>query len=408
MNNKKKTIIVASVVLVVTLAAIVITRSCLRAIEKAKMEEKIKNAIIEVELAEDLTAGFATKKKVSDFVISLNGQLVEDFEIDTTNLGTKKIDFEFINDDEIRVPYSFEIEVKDITPPLVWLFGDYNITTSFAGTLESKILCADDYDDEPTCRVEGSYDTKKAGTYDLNFKATDSSGNETNIPFKLHVSKPSQSGSSYEPNPDSFKELVAKYKDDKTSLGIDVSSWQGDIDFERVRKAGVEFAFVRVGSKWGYDGEYFLDSRFERNMKGFEEVGIPVGAYFYSYARNEEEAKEEAEWLIEKLENYDVSLPIAFDFEDWGRYNEYKMSLYRLNRNAEVFIETLEKAGYRGMIYGSVNYLNKMWNTDGKLVWGAHYTTKVDYRGKFDYWQISSEGVVDGIAGFVDLDIMYK
>lgn len=405
----KKRICIITSILICTIVLITIgIKSGIRAYEKAKEEEKIKNAVIEVELSEDLTAKFASKKKVSDYVTSLNGKIIDDHMIDTTELGTKKVQFDFINEDDIKIPYSYEIEVKDTTPPLVWLFGDYYVTTAFTGTLESKILCADDYDDEPVCKVEGEYDTKKVGTYKLNFKAYDSSGNVTDIPFNLHVSKPSQGGSTYTPNPDKFSEFAAKYEDEHTFLGIDVSSWQGDIDFQKVKNAGVKFAFVRVGSKWGADGDYFLDSKFERNMKGFMEVGIPIGAYFYSYARNEQEAKEEAEWLIEKLEDYKIDLPIAFDFEDWSRYNDYKMSLYRLNRNAEVFIETLEKAGYEGMLYSSINYLNRVWDTDGKIVWGAHYTTKADYRGKFDYWQISSEGIVDGIQGFVDLDIMYK
>lgn len=376
--------------------------------EKVIEAEKINNAIIEVELVENLDAEFTSSKKVSDFITSINGEIVDDFLVNTTELGEQSVFFEFINDDDVKVPYSFKINIKDVTPPVVWLGSDYYITTKFDSTLEEKILCADDHDDKPVCKVEGEFDMTTVGKYDLNFKATDQSGNETNIPFTLHVTEPSSSSSTYNPTRLKFKDMITKFKNEDTSLGIDVSSWQGDIDFNKVKDAGVEFAFVRVGSKWGMDGDFFLDSKFERNMHGFNDIGIPVGAYFYSYARDENEAREEAEWMIDKLKDYKVDLPVAFDFEDWSRYNAYKMSLYRLNRNAEVFISTLKEAGYDAMLYGSLNYLNRLWKPSDKLVWGAHYTTNADYRGKFDYWQFSSAGIVDGISGNVDLNIMYK
>lgn len=376
---------------------------------KVYEDEKVKNAIIEVTLTEDLDVSFDSEVKLSDLVESINGKFDDDFKIDTTILGEKEIKFKYTNEDDIKVDYSFKINVIDDVSPVVWLGNDYYVTTAFRGALEDKILCADDHDDEPYCKVEGAYDTKKVGTYDVKFVARDTSGNETVKPFKLHVSKPSSGGgSSYIPSKVYFNTAIDKFKKDDVALGIDVSSWQGDLNFEKVKNAGVEFAFVRVGSKWGREGEFFLDSRFERNMKGFNEVGIPVGAYFYSYAQNEEEAKEEALWLIERLKDYKVDLPIAFDFEDWNNYNKYKMSLHRLNRNAEVFIETLESAGYEGMLYGSLNYLGKMWKKDGKTIWGAHYTMNADYEGTFDFWQFSASGRVDGIYADVDLNVWYK
>lgn len=406
MNRKKIIIVLISSIFIVAL--FVIGKFGIEIYQKSKEAEKIKNATIEIELTEDLTASFNTEKKVSDFIKSINGKIVDDHSLDTISLGKQKVEFEFINDEDIKVPYSYEITVSDTTPPLVNLGSDYYVTTKFDGTLEEKILCADDHDDEPICTVEGTYDTSKVGTYKLNFKAADSSGNETNIPFTLHVSKPSTTSSTYNPTRLQFSDMIAKFKGENTALGIDVSSWQGDINFQKLKNAGVEFAFVRVGSRWQKNNEFFLDSKFEQNMKGFNDVGIPVGAYFYSYAKNEDEAREDAEWLIEKLECYNVDLPIAFDFEDWGRYNQYKMSLYRLNRNAQTFIETLEKAGYKGALYGSVSYLNKMWDRTDRTIWAAHYTTNANYRDYAEFWQYSAAGRVDGINGDVDLDIWYK
>ncbi len=372
-------------------------------------ENRVKNATIIVDLVDDLEVPFASKRSVSDFIEDINGKIIDDFKVDTVSLGEKEIKFSYINDEDIEIPYSFKINVVDNTAPLVWLGSSYSVNTSFNSTLEEKIMCVDDHDDEPNCHVEGEYDTKVPGSYKLNFVAEDSSGNVTNIPFTLKVTKPSSGeGSSYNPPKYKFDDAKVDLGVEGAKFGIDVSSWQGNLDFEKVKNAGVDFAIVRVGSTWGKDGEYFLDSKFERNMEGFNEVGIPVGAYFYSYAKNEDEAREEAEWVIANLKKYDVDLPVAFDFEDWSKFNQYKMSLYRLNRNAEVFIETLEKAGYEGMLYGSLNYLNKIWNYEDKTVWVAHYTKNANYNGKFKFWQFSAAGRVDGVPADVDLDIMYK
>lgn len=404
----KKSIKYVIVVLIIVLSGIVIFYGS-KAMSKVREEEKIKKATVIVELVEDRKTGFASKKHVSEFIENINGDIVDDFLVDTSSLGEKTIEFEYINDEGIKIPQSFSIQVEDTTAPIVWLGSSYSVTTKFDSTLEEKIMCVDDYDDVPSCKVEGEYDTKKAGTYNVKFVAEDSSGNRTEIPFTLTVTNPtSGGGSSYNPPKYKFEDAKNDLGGEGVKFGIDISEWQGVLDFEKLKNAGVEFAFVRVGSKKGIGGDFFLDSKFDRNMAGFNEVGIPVGSYFYSYARNEDEAKEEAEWLVQYLKKYKVDLPVAFDFEDWGRYNRYKMSLYRLNRNAEVFIETLNKYGYEGMLYGSLNYLNKLWNTEDKTVWVAHYTKNANYQGKFKFWQFSAAGRIDGVPGDVDMDIMYE
>lgn len=405
MSKKTKYILIGSVLVII---CVIVTIMGVNFLKIKEEKRKIKNATIIVNLVEDKKVTFANKMKVSDFIVDINGEIVEDKEVDTVTLGEKDVSFEYVNEEGIKIPYSFQIEVVDDTPPVVWLGSTYNINTNFKGSLEEKILCADDYDDEPTCKIEGEYNTGEVGSYKLTFIAEDSSGNRTEVPFTLNVSKPKSGGSSYSSSKYKFDDAKADLGGEGVSFGIDVSSWQGDINFLKVKNAGVEFAMVRVGSKWGIDKDFFLDSKFERNMKGFNEVGIPVGTYFYSYARNEEEAKQEAEWLIDYLKDYKVDLPIAFDFEDWNNYNKYKMSIYRLNRNAEAFIETVRKAGYDGMIYGSLNYLNRFWNIEDKTVWVAHYTKNANYKDKFKFWQFSAAGRVDGVPADVDLDIMYK
>lgn len=372
-------------------------------------KEKIKNATILVDLEENLTTPFNTEElHVSDFIKSINGTIKDDYTIDTTKIGEQEIKFEYTNDENILVPFSFKIEVQDITPPLVWLSNSYNITTNFQGNLTDKILCADDYDNEPTCEIKGDYQTDTPGTYPLTFVATDSSNNITEIPFTLNVSKPSSGNSTTQNKTYPFKEMYEKFKNENTMIGIDVSFWQGDIDFQAVKEAGVEFAFIRIGSMKKSTREYFLDTKFQRNIEGFKQVGIPIGAYFYSYAQNEQDAIEDANYVIKELNEAKLDLPIAFDFEDWSNYNNYKMSLYNLNKNAKAFINTVEQAGYKGMLYGSLNYLNKMWDTKDQTIWVAHYTNNANYEDKYKFWQFTASGTVPGINGQVDLDIMYK
>jgi len=369
--------------------------------------KKIKNAIIIVQLQNDLNIEFATNVKISDLITNINGKIIDDKNIDTLLLGEKEVKFEYINDQNIKIPYSFKINVVDKIAPLVWLKGAFTVDKNFEGELVDKIICADNYDDEPSCHIEGYFDRSQVGKYNLKFLARDSSGNISEIPFVLNVVEPKKVNNNLKPKT-LFKDVVATHKSENTAIGIDVSKWQGDIDFEKVKESGVEFVFIRVGTKNGRGQEYVLDPKFEQNVKGFSKVGIPIGVYFYTYAQNEEESIKDAKWVIDKIKNKKIDLPIVYDFEDWNNYNKYKMSLYRLNRNAEVFIKTVEKYGYEGMIYGSKNYLESFWNTNNKNIWLAHYVNETTYKGNYNFWQLCNNGKIAGINGDVDINVMYK
>ena len=98
-----------------------------------------------------------------------------------------------------------------------------------------------------------------------------------------------------------FSEMRDKYKTNDTKVGIDVSKWQGDIDFSKVKAAGAEFVMIRIGYQDGFDGEYVVDPYYEKNIAGALENGLDVGVYFYTYSKNSEEAVKQAEWIVEKL-----------------------------------------------------------------------------------------------------------
>lgn len=371
---------------------------------------RVKFAKIEVVLVDDLTIEFASEKHVSDFIASINGTITDDYTIDSTSLGTKDVKFNFKNDDGIKVSYTYQVEVKDSVAPVIWLGSSYTITKGKDMDLVNKILCGDNEDANPNCYIEGEYDYNTPGTYPLTFKAEDKSGNSTEQKFNLHVIEPPKNTTSTKPTEPSktlFEDVVANYKTENTRIGIDVSKWQGDIDFNAIKEAGVEFIIIRVGGTRGTNKEYFVDETFEQNIKKANELGIDVGIYFYSYANSNEHAKRDAKWVIEQIKPYKVTLPIAFDWENWNSFNDYNLSFFGLTDMAHTFLDTIKEAGYEGLLYSSKNYLERIWLPTKYDTWLAHYTTKTNYEGDYKFWQLCDDGRVDGINGAVDIDILY-
>ena len=209
-----------------------------------------------------------------------------------------------------------------------------------------------------------------------------------------------------EPVYTNFNSIVENYKNDKTKIGLDISSWQGDVDFEALKNAGVEFVMIRVGGTIGTNGEYFLDKKFKQNIENANKYGIQAGIYFYSYADSLEHARRDAKWVLKQIKKYKIDLPIAFDWEEWSNFNEYHLSFFGLTSMAEEFLKVIEEAGYQGMLYSSKTYLENMWMKTKYDIWLAHYTSNTTYQGDYKIWQICENGKVDGIDGAVDIDIM--
>lgn len=369
---------------------------------------EIKNAVVKVVLKDNLEADFADTLRVSSFIESINGKIVDDYYLNTDSLGKKKIDFEYINDDGIKIKYNYEINVVDREAPLIWLGKSYNVTRGSEDNLIDKIMCGDNYDNNPECVIEGDYNLDNVGSYNLVFKATDSSGNVSKKKFILNVNEASsKKESNGVKSVTEFSDVIKNYKNDNTQIGIDVSKWQGDIDFSKLKSAGVEFVIIRIGSSTGINGENFIDSKFIQNIKNANSVGIPVGVYFYSYANSVDRAISDAKWIIENIKDYKVELPIAFDWENWGSFNTYELSFFGLTNMAKRFMDTVKASGYDAMLYSSKTYLENIWMSVDYPVWLAHYTKNTNYAGAYSYWQICSNGRVDGINGDVDIDIRY-
>ena len=405
-NMKNKIIIISIIVLLIVFLVI---GSLLG--YRAYQQWRIANAEIIVELNDNLEIDVFSDVKLSSLIKSINGELVKDFSINTKKVGKQAVKFKYVNTDDIEVSYTFEIDVVDKVAPLIFSSKSFSVTKGYTGNLEEELFCGDNYDNNPKCEIIGHYDYNVSGSYPVAFLGTDSSGNVSRTDFTLNVKEPSTSSGSSSGGSSSyinFSDVVNEHRTFKTSIGLDVSRWQGDIDFQKVKDAGVEFVFIRVGSQRGVNGEYFIDPKFERNIKGFKEVGIPVGIYFYSYANSKANAKKEAKWIIEQLKPYKIDLPVVFDWENWSFYQEFNLSFYNITEIAKTYLKEIEKAGYKGMFYSSKYYLENVWFDHKYPVWLAHYTNKTNYQGEYKVWQMCNNGRIPGINGDVDINIMYN
>lgn len=188
-------------------------------------------------------------------------------------------------------------------------------------------------------------------------------------------------------------------------LGIDVSKWQGNIDWNKAKKQ-IAFAIVRAG--FGNLASQ-KDSYFEVNYKNAKSAGVPIGCYWYSYAKTPDDARREADAFLEVVKGKKFEYPIYYDIEE---SDVLKLGEEKVSAIAKAFLEKVEKAGYWVGLYMSASYLNSVISADIKkryAVWVAHYTNaaKPSYNGSFGMWQYTSKGKVDGISGDVDMNRCY-
>ena len=196
-----------------------------------------------------------------------------------------------------------------------------------------------------------------------------------------------------------------KYFGGEDMKGIDVSVHNGKIDWQKVRAAGIDFAILRAG--YGRLASQ-RDNRFEENYAGAKAAGIPVGAYWYSYAMDEDEARQEADVFLSVIKGKQFEFPVYFDLEEKKQFDLGKEKVSAIMR---AFLERVEAAGYFVGLYGSASSLVthtaddiKSWYT----IWLAHWVDQTNYSGAYGIWQHSEKGKVAGINGNVDLDIGYK
>lgn len=192
--------------------------------------------------------------------------------------------------------------------------------------------------------------------------------------------------------------------------GIDVSKWQGEIDWKKVKAAGIKFAMIRLGYGSSKGDACGFDGYFEKNVKNAIAAGIDIGCYFYSYATSVAAAKKEAAYVINVLQKYKgvFTYPVAFDLEDKTQQGLGKQVLTDM---VIAFGDAIEKAGFYCSLYSNPSWMKSYLDADRVKrfdLWLAHWTDKTNYAGAYGMWQNSSSGKVNGINGNVDTDFAYK
>ena len=190
--------------------------------------------------------------------------------------------------------------------------------------------------------------------------------------------------------------------------GIDVSEFQGNINWNKVKADGIEFAILKLGNIYDYDTNY-KDSKFETNYKEAKKRGIKLGAYIYNYCNSVDTLKKGLEWAIGKLDGKKLDLPLYLDMEDKDIQGE---TVETLTNQCNEFAKYVKTKGYNAGVYANVNWLKNELNPDNFdkdiSVWVAQYYSKCEYAGKYDIWQYTSSGKVSGISGNCDMNYLYN
>lgn len=372
-----------------------------------KSSNEIKEEYTDIVIVDSIEIEVFSKQKISNYVSIENGEIINDDYINTDEIGLKEIEVLYFNSKHQKRKSHFKVNILDTVSPIILGGSNYTYKVRSKDELIYSFISADNYTKIPKREIIGEYDMNKIGKYNLTFKITDESNNFSTKDFTLNIvdkviSKQSQATKTL------YDDVVATHKNDSNKIGLDVSKWQGTINFDKLKEKGVEFIMIRVGYQAGFNKNSVLDTFFERNIKEANRVGIPVGIYFYTYATSKKEAYDQAIWIVDKIKDYEVSLPITFDFEEWNKFSRQNLSIKDINDIATHFMETVESKGYKGMNYSSKYFLESIWNIDKYPVWLAHYTKATDYKGKYAMWQLCNDGRIDGINGAVDINIMYE
>ena len=199
--------------------------------------------------------------------------------------------------------------------------------------------------------------------------------------------------------------------------GVDVSYHQGNIDWAKVKAAGIDFAIIRMGYRGYSAGTLYTDTKFHDNMKGAIDAGLQVGVYFFTEAITVDEATAEAQYVADAISSYNVTMPVAIDWEsnaaakDGGRKITAGLTQEQNTTICSAFCDVIKSYGYTPMVYANKSdFTNRL---DGAAlgekyeIWLARYNTSTGYTNVYTFWQYSSSGAVDGIAGKIDMNFWY-
>ena len=223
-------------------------------------------------------------------------------------------------------------------------------------------------------------------------------------------------GKVYHPLPNQYEQEhfymekgFLRYQEREHMVGIDVSEHQGEIDWSAVAESGAEFAILRLGYRGSTVGELYIDEYFYENLQDAKENGLAVGVYFFSQAKDEAEAREEAEFVLSALDGQALELPIFYDWEFIGGRIESE-SAVPMTQCAEAFCRTVASGGYEAGVYFNQTYgydYLDLFALRNYTLWLAEYDTTPDFAYHFNCLQYTDSGELAGMEGNVDLDIYF-
>lgn len=367
----------------------------------------------------DKTYEVYSKGKIKELINDANVEILnKSDEINTKKTGKKTVTIKYKYK---KRTYKLDVSYKvvDTTKPTV-LYAPKSYTYYLNDDTEdfcSNTSTIDNYDRNVKCEIFGEYDVTKENNYNLKYLFKDKSGNTLEEDFIVSIIDPEKisDDNNYDEDIENieeikvqFSDIVNIHKNDKTMIGIDISRWQGNVDFNKIKKAGCEFVIIRMAVSNGKDDEIGLDSYYKTNIKNAKKAGLKVGVYVYTSASSVDEIKSQAKFVRKKLNKIKLDFPIAYDFESWREINELKVNKYDLMNYVNEFYKIVHKDGYDVMLYSSKFYLENVWENKDYPVWLAHYIDQTNYEGKYILWQLASDGQIDGIDGDVDIDVYYK
>ncbi len=210
--------------------------------------------------------------------------------------------------------------------------------------------------------------------------------------------------------------MMTYYIDNEVAscMGIDLSEYQGNVDFNAVKNQGFDFVMLRIGGRYySEEGGFFADANFEDYYQGAKDAGLKVGGYFFSQAKNADEGRAEALYTLDKIKNLEFDYPIAFDWEtiegDSARTDN--VSNEDLTAAAIAFCDAIEESGNKAIIYSNTQLMYYKYNLESLKdidFWVADYEEHPSMYYNFTMWQYNIEGKVDGIEGNVDMNICMK
>lgn len=214
--------------------------------------------------------------------------------------------------------------------------------------------------------------------------------------------------SPYGPEDFGFQEQYRVCTAGPCMVGIDVSAWQENVDWTQVKEAGIEFVMIRLAWRGSSEGGIFEDQLAAEHYEGAKAAGLKVGGYFFSQAITPQEAVEEAEFLLSMVEDWQIDLPLAFDWEFAGGPRTDGMDAQGITDCAKAFCQTIEAAGFDSMIYFNPHmayYQIDLETLEEYGLWLAMWDSEMTFPYKVNMWQYTDQGSVPGIAGNVDLDL---